>query len=413
CLPPDGGLFVPAFVEDMRQYVLYMGPETGYPEMAATLASGLLQDELNPFAASRVAESAFNFEPELQRLDERFSLLTLYNGPTGVFKDFGIAFLAAVMEELIKNNGPVMIVSATRGETGASIANAFRSRHNITSVILYPSGVIQGLDPSSYVPNGGVVIPIQIEGSFDDCQRLVNKIIQDRPYAERYGITSANAINPGRLLPQAFYFLYAFIKVKKYLNGELLFSVPSGNFGNLIAGLYAWKFGMPVNGFIAAMNANNSCGDFIKGRQFTPRPVKATNSPALDVSRPSNYERLAAFYAEAPAVMRNMVFPASVDNNETLRAMERFWKRYGIIIDPHAAVAYAAAERVSSSFEPGSHVIIVATGHPAKKAATVMQATGQTVEIPRRLSLLREKALPLAVIKPSLEALETAIVSCV
>ncbi|MDR0387829.1 MAG: threonine synthase [Treponema sp.] len=413
CLPPDGGLYVPASVMDMRQYFLYMDTETSYPELVATVAPGLLQGELNPFSASMVAESAFDFEPELRQLDETFSLLTLYNGPTGVFKDFGIAFLAAVMEELLKNNGPAMIVSATRGDTGVSIANAFHKRQNITSVILYPSGsAIQGLDPASYVPNGGNIIPIQIEGSFDECQKLVKEIIRDRPYADRYGITSVNAINVGRLLPQSFYFLHAFVKLKKYLNGDLLFSVPSGNFGNLIAGLYAWKFGMPVNGFIAAMNANNAIGDFIRGRQFIPRPVKSTNSPALDVAQPSNYERLASFYDEAPAVMRNMVFPAAVDNDDTVKALERFWKRYGIILDPHGAVAYAAAERVLSGFDPGSHVVILATGHPAKKAVTVTEATGQTVEIPRRLALLREKADPLAVIKPNLDALETAIVSC-
>jgi threonine synthase len=412
CLPVDGGLYVPASVMDMRQYFLYMDAETSYPELVATVAPGLLQGELNPFSASRVAESAFDFEPELRQLDERFSLLTLYNGPTGIFKDFGIAFLAAVMEELLKNSGPAMIVSATRGDTGVSIANAFRSRQNITSVILYPSGVIEGLDPADYVPNGGNIIPIQIEGSFDECQHLVNEIIRDRPYAERFGITSANAINVGRLLPQSFYFLYAFVKIKKYLNGDLLFSVPSGNFGNLIACLYAWKFGMPVNGVIAAMNANNAFGDFIKGRRFIPHPVKITNSPALDVGYPSNYERLASFYDEAPSVMRNIVFPAAVNNDETLKAMERFWKRYGIILDPHAAVAYAAVEQVSSAFEPGSHVVIIATGHPAKRPATVMQATGQIAELPQRLSMLREKADPLAVIKPSLDALETAIVSC-
>jgi threonine synthase len=397
---------------DMRQYFLYMDAGTNYPELAATVAPGLLQGELNPFSASRVAESAFEFEPELRRLDEKFSLLTLYKGPTGVFKDFGIAFLAALLEELLKNSGPAMIVSAARGDTGASLARAFHKRENITSVMLYPSGPIHGLDPAAYLPRGGNIIPIQIEGSFDECQRLVNEIILDRAYSERYGITSANAINPGRLLPQSFYFLYAFIKIKKELNGDLFFSVPSGNFGNLIAGLYAWKFGMPVNGFIAAMNENNAFGDYIKGRQFIPRAAKATNSPALDVGQPSNYERLASFYAEAPAVMRNMVFPAAADNYETLKAMERFWKRYGVILDPHGAVAYAAAERLSSTFEPSSHTVILATGHPAKEAEAAAQATGQKIEIPGWLSALREESEPLALIKPSLEALETAIASC-
>jgi threonine synthase len=419
CLPPDGGLYVPASVVDMRQFFLYMDSETSYPELVSTVAPVLLQGELNPFSASRVAESAFDFEPELRQLDERYSLLTLYNGPTGIFKDFGIAFLAAVMEELLKNNGRAMIISATRGDTGVSMSSAFRNRQGITSVILYPSGPIRGLDPATFVPNGGNIIPIQIRGTFDDCQRLITEAINDRPFAERYGITSANAVNVGRLLPQAFYYLYAFVKIKKYLNGDLIFSVPSGNFGNLIAGLYAWKFGMPVNGFIAAMNANNAFGDFITGKPFEPRLPVSTVSPALDVGKPSNYERLASFYEEAPAVMRNMVFPAAVDDAATMAALEQFWKRYGVILDPHAAVAYAAAEGFSASSDSSDssgHVVILATGHPAKEAETVAKALGQTagqgIEVPQRLSVLRAKTDPLALIDPQLDALEGAIASC-
>jgi threonine synthase len=396
----------------MRQFFLYMNSETTYPELVATVAPILLHGELNPFSASRVAESAFDYEPELRQLDERFSLLSLYNGPTGVYKDFGIAFLAAVMEELLKNNGRVMILSAVRGDTGVSIAQAFYKRQGINSVLLYPSGPIRGLDPATFVQNGGNIIPIQIRGTFDDCQRLIREAIHDRPFAERYGITSANAINPGRLLPQAFYYLYGFIKIKKYLSGNLIFSVPSGNFGNLIAGLYAWKFGMPVHGFVAAMNVNNAFGDYIRGKQFIPRPLITTNSPALDVSIPANYERLASFYGEAPAVMRNMVYPSTVDDKVTLGAMERAWKCYGILIDPHSAVALAAAEELFESFEVGSHVVVMSTGHPAKEAETVAKATGQTIHLPPRLNVLQKKSDPIALIEPQLDALEGAIVSC-
>jgi threonine synthase len=398
----------------MRQFFLYMDAMTTYPELVAAIAPVLLQGELNPFSASRVAESAFDFEPELKQLDENFSLLNLYNGPTGVFKDFGIAFLAAVMEELLKNNKQAMILSATRGDTGVSIARAFYRRQNIVSVILYPSGSIRGLDPETFVSRGGNIIPIQVRGTFDDCQRLIKETIMDLPFAERYGITSANAINPGRLLPQAFYYLYAFIKIKKFLKGDLLFSVPSGNFGNLIAGLYAWKFGMPVNGFIAAMNANNAFGDFIRGKDFIPHPPVKTNSPALDVSRPSNYERLVAFYQEAPAVMRNMVYPAAIDDVTTLETMERVWKQYGILLNPHGAVAFAGAERLafSKDFSGPVHVVTLVTGHPAKEADLLTKVTGQRVEMPEKLLDLEKKTDPVALIDPQLDALEGAIVSC-
>jgi threonine synthase len=414
CLPPEAGLYVPDAVMDLRQFFLYMDAQTTYPELVAAIVPALLAGELNPYSAAQVAESAFAFEPELKRLDEGFSLLNLYNGPTGVFKDFGIAFLAAIMEEFLKNNGRAMILSATRGDTGVSMAHAFYRRRGISSVILYPSGPIHGLDPETFVPNGGNIIPIQIRGTFDDCQRLITEAIRDRPFADRYGITSANAINIGRLLPQAFYYLYGFIKVKQSLAGDLLFSVPSGNFGNLIAGLYAWKFGMPVNGFIAAMNGNGSLGDFIQGKPFSPRPLIHTNSPALDVGYPTNYERLASFYGEAPAVMRNMVYPEVVDDKLTLQTMERVWKRYGVMLDPHGAVAMAAAERVSSSrdFAGNVHSIILVTGHPAKEAEPAIQAFGDLPPMPERLKVLQKRTDPIALIDPQLDALEGAIASC-
>jgi threonine synthase len=398
----------------MRQFFLHMDAKTTYPELIAAMAPALLQGELNPLSASRVVESAFDFEPELKQLDDNISLLNLYHGPTGVFKDFGIAFLAAVLEEFLRDSGHAMILSASRGNMGVSLAHAFRGRQGISSVILYPSGPIRGLDSSAFVTNGGNIIPIQVTGTFDDCQRLIVEAINDRPFADRYGITSANAINLGRLLPQCFYYFYAFVKIKDTLQGDLVFSVPCGNFGNLIAGLYAWKFGMPVNGYLAAMNVNNAFGDYIRGGQFVPRPVVTTNSPSLDISFPSNYDRLAAFYEESPAVMRNMVYPASIGDDRTFITINKIYRKYGIVLDPHGAVAFAAAEDLAATQEFAGHVhtVILDTGHPAKKATLVSRAIGRDIEIPPRLAQLQRQVDPIAIIEPELEALEGAIASC-
>jgi threonine synthase len=316
------------------------------------------------------------------------------------------------MEELLNNERRVTILSAARHDTGVSIARAFAKRQGMTSVILYPSGPVRGLDPQSYVTNGGSIVPIQIKGTFDDCQRLIAEAINDKPFAERYSITCANAINPGRFFPQVFYYFYAFIKLKKLLREELFFSVPSGNFGNLIAGLYAWKMGMPVNGFIAAMNANNAFGDYLRGGEFKPGKLIQTNSPALDVSVPSNYERLASFYAEAPAVMNSMVFPDTIDDGATLMAMEGAWKTYKFLLDPHSAVAFAAARRFSQRAEFNGHVVALATGHPAKQAELIAQATGQELDVPEKFVKLWKKTDPMAAIPPQLDALEGAIASC-
>ena len=413
CLPPDGGLYVPDKAADIRQLFLYMNEETSFPDLVAAVAPSLLEGGLNPFSASRAAESAFDFEPEIIRLDDDYSLLNLYNGPTGLFKDFGIAFFAAVLEELQKDSAASsLVLAATHGDTGASMARAFRGRKGMSAVLAYPSGPIRGLDPATFVPNGGNIIPIQVEGSLDDCQRLVEGAIKDRAFAARYNVTSANSINPARLLPQTFYYLYAFIKIKNRLPGALAFSVPCGNFGNLMAGLYAWKFGMPVNGFVAAMNANNALGDFIKGAPFAPKPPVRTKSPSLDVAAPSNLSRLASFYQEAPAVMRNMVYPAAIDDALILRTIAQVWEKYRQRIDSHTAVAFAAAEQTAAreNWKGYFHTVVLATGHYAREAELVGGITGQPV--PEQFEFLKKKAEPIAVIPPNLDAFEGIIAHC-
>jgi threonine synthase len=399
---------------DIRQLFLYMDEQTSFPDLVAAVAPSLLEGELNPFSALRVAQSAYYFEPELVRLDDDYSILNLCKGPTGLFKDFGIAFLASVMEEFIKDSGQPIVLAAARGDTGVSMAQAFSGRKGIVAVLVYPSGPVRGLDPAHFVPNGGNIIPVQVRGTFDDCQRLINEAINDRKFAARYRITSANTINPGRLLPQMFYYLYAFTKIKKQLSGDLAFSVPCGNFGNLAAGLYAWKFGMPVNGFIAAMNSNNALGGFFWGEPFAPGPLVTTNSPALDVRIPSNLSRLESFYREAPAVMRNMVFPASINNDITLKTIEYVYKKYKMFIDPHTAVAFAAARQVakSNAWEGHVHTVVLATGHYAKEADLVSRATGQDISVSAQLQSLKKKVDPIAVIPPNPDAFENAIASC-
>jgi len=416
CLPPDGGLYVPDRAMDIRQLFLYMDEEIGFSDLVAAVAPSLLEGGLNPLSASRIAQSAFDFEPELIRLDDDYSLLNLCKGPTGLYKDFGISFLAAMLEELHKDSPPALVLTAALADTGVSMAHALSGRKGINAVLVYPAGSpaepTRGLDSANLLvtlaANNGNIIPIQIQGTFDDCQRLVSEAINDRAFADRYRITSANTINPGRLLPQAFYYLYAFIKIKKHISGGLAFSIPCGNFGNLISGLYAWKFGMPVNSFIAAMNANNALGDFIKGGTFTPHPPIKTNSPALDVSIPLNFSRLESFYREAPAVMRNMVYPASIDDELTLRTMERVWKKHRLHIDSHTAVAFAAAEQTGTELDwkGNVHTVVLATGHHAREAKLIRKVTGETVtEMPS----LQQKIEPAAVISPNLDAFKGII----
>ncbi|MDR0586981.1 MAG: hypothetical protein LBG26_07055, partial [Treponema sp.] len=424
CLPEEGGLFVPKSSPDLRQFILHMDEETGFSEMLSSLIPALFEGELDPAAAARIAKSAAGFTPELIRLDSeisahagsahagsarggsgvnrtgdssrsgaRLSVLNLYNGPTGTFLDFAITFLAAFLEETLsaQSVSRIMVISAVRG-TGISVARAFLGRRGITATLLYPENFpILGIDPKDCIGMGGNIIPIQVEGTADDCQDLVTAVINDRPFVERYNITSANAVNPGRLLPQIFYFLYSFIQLKKSLAGELVFSLPTGNLGSLITGLYAWKFGMPVNGFIAAMNSNNAAGGFIRGQGFSRQPLVVTNSPRLDITRPSNLERLETFYREAPIVMRNMVFPESIDDRTTLQTMKKVRERHGLFLDPQSAVAFAAAEKIAAGRDFYGNIVVFATEHPARYAETIYKATGERIAIPDRLKAMEQK----------------------
>jgi threonine synthase len=381
CLPPDGGIYIPSGLFDLRDIILGKKEAASYPELAAALTAALLEGELDSASVTKVAESTFDFNPELIRLDEDLSVLNLYNGPTGNFTDFSAAFYSGLLDELLKKNRKAIVLSAVRGDSGACLSQAFHGHNSFISVMLFPTGPIHGLNPAFFVPNGGNIIPIQIKGTLDDCHRLIKETIHDRPFAERYLITSSNSVNPGMILPQSICYLYAFIKIKKILSGGLLFSVPSGSLGNLISGLYAWKFGLPVNGFLAAVKAKN--------------------------------ERFRFFYDQAPAVIRNIISPSFTDDASSEMAMESAWKKYGVLLDPHSASAFAAADDfIRSKKFHAAHTVVLATGHPAREAGLVKTATGQAVSLPEKLFILKKESDPITLIEPQLEALEGVIASC-
>jgi threonine synthase len=289
-----------------------------------------------------------------------------------------------------------MVVASGRGNTGVAIARAFQNKKGITTVLLYPDEKIYGLDETTYAGRGGNLIPIRVKGSLDDCQKLISLVIHDRVFAERYNVIPANSINAGRLLPQAFYFLYSFVQLKKRISGDLAFSIPSANFGNLLAALYAWKFGMPVNELIAVTNS-----------------YAAEATPAMDISNPYNQDRLVSFYKSSPAVMRNMVFPETADDETTLRAMKTVWDTYGLLIDPHGAAAFAASDRFARQDDFNGHIVTLLTAHPAKYSGLVHRATGQKLILPEHLASLDRSAEPIAEIDADLEALENAIAGSV
>ncbi len=386
-LAPDGGLFHPASDLDLRREFLSMTPETTFPEVARTITSALFADELSAEQIDRVIARAFPFRPELSRLTDEIYLLELYHGPSCAFKDYGASYLASVMEEFLAGeDGRAVILTATSGDTGSAVAHAFYGTSNIDVVVLYPSGRVSPLQEKQLTTLGGNIHALEVKGSFDDCQRMVKQAFLDPELSETLRLTSANSINLGRLIPQAFYYVYAFSRLKADVPGELFFCVPSGNFGNLTAGVLAWKWGLPVTGFIAATNANDVVPEYLETGIYSPRSSIRTLSNAMDVGDPSNFERLKTIFSDDVDAMAAMIWGEVVSDEETLETIAHFRVNENVFVDPHTAAGVRAAQRfIANRYPTVGTVVTLGTAHPAKFGEVVEEATGMRPDIPERL----------------------------
>ena len=399
-LAPDGGLFHPIERPDLSGLFRQFGEDTPFTEVAASVASTLFSPELDADAAARISTRAFTFQPVLRRLDERILILELFHGPSCAFKDFAAQFLAATMEEFLRGESRrIQILVATSGDTGSAVAHAFHNREGIDVIILYPSGRVTELQEKQLTTLGGNVHALEVKGSFDDCQRLAKEAFQDDVLRKRLSLTSANSINIGRLIPQAFYYIHAFTRRLTLKEQPTSACVPSGNFGNLTAGVYARQWGLPVRRFIAATNINDVVPQYLTSGIFTPRASKKTLSNAMDVGNPSNFERLQEVFDGDVDKMRNVIRGIAMSDAKTRESMKEIHRRYGLFVDPHTAVGYAAAREY---LKPGSilgrgvrrdeQVMVLSTAHAAKFLDTVRESVGAEPPIPERLA--RCLALP-------------------
>jgi threonine synthase len=416
-LAPDGGLFHPAVQPDLAGVFADLNKGISFSEAAATTAAALLDDELGAGAGARIVERAFDFSPRLRELREGLYLLELFHGPTCAFKDFGASFLAAAMEEVLaaaERSATVLV--ATSGDTGSAVARAFHGCSHIRVVILYPSGRVSPLQEKQLTTLGGNVTALEIQGSFDECQRLVKQAFVDEELRSRLSLTSANSINLGRLLPQAFYYVFAWSALPAGARRQLYFCVPSGNFGNLTAGVYAWQWGLPVAGFIAATNRNDVVPRYLESGSFTPGPSLETLSNAMDVGNPSNFERLQAVFGKDPAAMRAMIRGGRASDEQTRDEIARVYAEHGLLIDPHTAVGLCVERRLrpqlaSSPGSPAPTVIVLATAHPGKFEEIVSRAAGAPVELPAALRALRTKRKAAVLLDGSYAALRNFLLS--
>ncbi len=399
-LAPDGGLYQPALHPDLRPLLSGFSSRTTFLHLAGEVSAALLGQELGREAVERIVRRAFAFQPVLRDLSPGLRLLELFHGPTCAFKDFGACFQAAAMEELLAGEGRrAVILVATSGDTGSAVARAFHNRANIEVVILYPSGRVSPLQEKQLTTLGGNVTALEVRGNFDDCQRLAKLAFLDADLAQRIPLTSANSINLGRLLPQAFYYIYGYSRLQKGRRPKgVRFCVPSGNFGNLTAGVYAWKWGLAVEGFVAATNANDVVPEYLETGRYQPRSSVRTLSNAMDVGDPSNFERLAALFDCELEAMRTCIHGERTSDEETRATLRRVHAERGLLLDPHTAVGLLAAERFREKNGFDGEMIVLATAHPGKFPEIVREATGTQPELPPALAAvldLPKQSLPL------------------
>jgi len=381
-LAPDGGLYMPAefprvnklIFENLQKYTFQeLGIEVIYPFVKKDLAKQKLEE---------IVYTAFNFAAPLVELEKGKYVLELFHGPTLAFKDFAARFMARVMSFFNReNNKELNILVATSGDTGSAVASGFYKVEGINIFILYPSGMVSSLQEKHLKSFDKNIRVVEVKGTFDDCQRLVKEAFADKELDKKIKLSSANSINIARLLPQMVYYFEAY-KQLKYKSRKTNISVPSGNLGNLTAGIFAKKIGLPINKFISATNSNFIFTEFINTGKYQPRSAVKTLSNAMDVGTPSNFERLKDFY-EVIKEFRKNIASFSFDDKSVLRKIEEVKEKYNYLLDPHGAVGFLAIEEfLKNSNSDNSNNIVLETAHPAKFAEEINKYLDYNIYIP-------------------------------
>lgn len=351
-----------------------------FVERSVEILSSLIGDELPNETLKGIVERAFEFEAPLTKVADNVYSLELYHGPTLAFKDFGGRFMAQCLSEIAKGE-PITILTATSGDTGAAVAHAFHGIENINVVILYPKGKISLLQEKLFTTLGDNIHTVSIEDDFDACQQLVKTAFDDPEVRQGLHLNSANSINISRLLAQVCYYFEALSQVAVENRHDVVVSVPSGNFGNLTAGMIAKVMGLPIKHFIAATNLNDTVPRYLKTGQWEPNTTIATLSNAMDVSQPNNWPRIEAM-VEQGLIDKSILSGESIDEEYTQVAMKQL-AQLGYVSEPHAAIAYKALMRELKENEIG---IFLGTAHPAKFRESVENVLGQPISLPQPLA---------------------------
>ncbi len=388
-LAPDGGLYMPAHIPDLLKNFF---KKESFHNIAFEVSKHFFAPEIPENTLKNIVQEAFDFDIPIIELDKQIYVLELFHGPTCAFKDFAARFMARLFGFFAETfQKEITILVATSGDTGSAIAHGFLRVSGVKVIILYPSKKVSLLQEKQLTGMGQNITALEVKGNFDDCQKLVRQAFLDKDLREKIELASANSINIARLLPQCFYYIYTCSQLydSPY---PIAISVPSGNFGNLTAGIIAKKMGAPISKFIASTNDNNIVPHYLNTGEYCPKPSVSTISNAMDVGNPSNFSRILKLYNHDVIKMKNDIYGVSFSDAVTKKAIETVFKKHNYILDPHGAVAYLGLQDFSTKFKEYTGVFLESAS-PAKFFEEVQNNINRAVPMPHRLKdyLGREK----------------------
>lgn len=389
-LAPDKGLYFPESITPLPKEFFDNIDQLSYEEIAFEAIKQFIGNEIPEEHLKSIINETLAFDFPVVQLNEHISTLELFHGPTMAFKDVGARFMARCLGYFNKDNdNEVTVLVATSGDTGGAVANGFLGVKGVNVVILYPSGKVSDIQEKQLTTLGQNITALEVDGVFDDCQDMVKRAFLDEELTAKMQLTSANSINVARWLPQLFYFMFAYKQLKNNYE-NIVFSVPSGNFGNICAGMMAQQLGLPVKHFIASNNANNVVTQYLETKEYSPKPSVQTISNAMDVGNPSNFIRIQEIYKNKFRALKKNLSSYSFTDYETREAIRSIYKKFNYIADPHGAVGYLGAKSYLKS-NPGAHCVFLETAHPTKFLDVVEEVINTKIELPPQIRSVMDK----------------------
>lgn len=400
-LPADKGLYMPEYIPTLDPAFIRNIQQYSFQEIAFTVANALIGDDIPEKDLKAIIADAINFDAPVKFLSADTAVLELFHGPSYAFKDFGARFMSRVMGYFSKQGDKLLdVLVATSGDTGGAVALGFLGVEGTRVTILYPQGKVSKVQEEQLTTNGQNIRALEVDGTFDDCQTLVKKAFNDAELNKELRLTSANSINIARLIPQTFYYFWAYAQLKSQGMSEVVFTVPSGNFGNIGAGLLAYKMGLPVKHFVAGTNVNDTVPRFLQSGEYAPKPSVQTLANAMDVGDPSNWVRIQDMFGQNLDELRGMVSSYTYDDEQTVRAMADLYDKHTYIACPHTAIAYLASQAYKDKHSGEYASVFLSTAHPCKFPDAISEEVFAQVELPKGAEDLTGKeklAVPLGV----------------